>query len=254
MVHCQLQIGVPPYFYSYKSPETFRFLLVSTGKAVKILASDTGSRLHRAPGSSQSPESLKGAGERWWVPRLCTGAGGTWDWYWWPFSAIQTVVGPEATGRVASFQLLRKELTEHLNLGLKARCIRDLGWDLWSEYGTWHPRVKQLTNWVGSTQLCTSLPTLKLRVAQDIKDEGRCFTDPQVNPKCLKKHLDCFLGISPASIQFWGSQPPKLQSSAGCTRSSCLLWGSWSPALWLTQTSADAFSSAFSTDSYPTNG
>lgn len=27
------------------------------------------------------------------------------------------------------------------------------------------------------------------------KDEGRCFTDPQVNPKYLKKRLDCFYGF-----------------------------------------------------------
>lgn len=84
----------------------FRFPLISTGKAVKILSSDTASQSSQIQPkprkSKRGSGGLVGAQAVQGCPSMGNGC-------WWPLGAIQTAMGPEVTGQDTSFQLLRKE-------------------------------------------------------------------------------------------------------------------------------------------------
>lgn len=180
------------------------------------------------------------------------GCHSTWSRCWWLLSAVQTVVRPEITGQDSPFQLLRRELTKHLNLALKSRWITELEHDLWGEYSARHYECQgawPIPNWAGFVQLYVFLPEPK---SDHLRTSERWREMLYWSPGKLWA-LGLFLWTLPVCSQLWGLQPPQLQSSAGCTRWSCFLWGSWSPVQCLTQTPVDAFSSAFSKESYPMN-
>lgn len=101
-----------------------------------------------------------------------------------------------------------------------------------------------IPNWGDAWNFMYSLLSLKPITSGHQKDEGGCFTEPQVNHWIVLMDLACMQ----QALRF--AAAPAAEFS---TRCSCFLWGSWSPAQCLTLTPVDAFSCVFSEGSYPVN-